>query len=214
VSESHPSGDPSSSGGYGDQPATATNQPTYGQPGPGQSGGYGEHGGYGEQSGYAPQGGYGAPGGYAQQAYGAPGQGGYASPGGYSGSAPGQSYGGYGSPPASSAPGQAPGQAYGGSGASPGYAGYGASPYSPAAGSSRSSSLGNASTVATILTIVGYALAGLSVLTFILILVTNFGYGGSGVYKFAQALLALITGFGFGALSLGLGTLIRQRASS
>jgi hypothetical protein len=95
---------------------------------------------------------------------------------------------------------------------------YGSSPYgSPGVGGSsgRSNPLGSANGLAQILTITGYVLAGLGLLSAILFLATDFGgYGGSGAYKVAQACLALITGVGFGAVSLGLGQILKQRSTT
>jgi hypothetical protein len=56
---------------------------------------------------------------------------------------------------------------------------------------------------ATILTIVGYFCAGAGLLSFILILTVDIG---SGTLKFANALVALVTGLGFGGLNFAAGT--------
>jgi len=108
-------------------------------------------------------------------------------------------------------------QPYGGS--PYGQQSYGSSPYGgqsaggPGA-TSRSNPLGSANGLAQVLTITGYVLAGLGVLAAILFLATDFGYGSSGAYKVAEACLALITGLGFGAVSLGLGQLLKQRSGT
>jgi hypothetical protein len=88
----------------------------------------------------------------------------------------------------------------------------GGAPSRPSAGGSLNSPNG----VSQILQITGYVLAGLGLLAAILILATDFGggYGSSAAYKIAQACIALITGAGFGAASLGLSTLIKQRSST
>lgn len=100
-----------------------------------------------------------------------------------------QQYGGY------------PGQQQFGSGGATGRAGGG-------------NPLNSVSGVAQILTVTGYVLAGLGLLAAILLLATDYGIGGSSAYKIAQACLALIAGFGFGAVCLGLGTLIKQRSGT
>jgi hypothetical protein len=56
---------------------------------------------------------------------------------------------------------------------------------------------------ATILTIVGYFCAGAGLLAFILILTVDIG---SGTLKFANALVALVTGIGFGGINFAAGT--------
>lgn len=158
---------------------------------PGQSSPSGQPGSSGE-GGY-PQGGYGQPTSVSQPT----GQPGYGQ--GYGQQPYGQQpYGGspYGQPPYGSSP-------YGGPGVGAGGGGGG-----------RSNPLGSANGLAQILTITGYVLAGLGLLSAILFLATDFGYGSSGAYKVAQACLALITGVGFGAVSLGLGQIIKQRSTT
>jgi hypothetical protein len=94
---------------------------------------------------------------------------------------------------------------------------YGSSPYgAPGGGGTGGSSnpLGSANGLAQILTYTGYALAGLGLLAAILFLATGSNYVGSGSYKIAQACLALVTGVGFGAVSLGLGQIIKQRSTT
>jgi hypothetical protein len=147
-------------------------------------------GGYGAPSGGPPQGGWGA------QGYGTP-----------SGGPP------YGSGPAGSGP----------AGASPYGGGYGQQPSgggssfggSPYGTGSRSGGnlLNSPSGVGQLLTIVGYVLAGLGLLAAILTLATDTALGGSTAFKLAQALLALITGLGFGAVCVGLGSLLKQRST-
>lgn len=165
-----------------------------GQSGPGQSGSSGE-GGYPQSGGYgqptsvgqpAPQPGYGQGGqpGYGQQPYGA-------SPYGQQ-----QPYG------------QQP---------------YGASPYGQqqqpygsgpggSTGGSRSNPLGSASGLASILTILGYVVAGLGLLAGILILTANFYNGGS--FKLSMLFLDLAVGAGLGGTCLGLGALLKQQSST
>lgn len=160
-----------------------------GQSGPGQSGSPGD-------SGYPQSGGYGQPTSVGQPA-GQPGYGQGGQPG-------------YGQQPYGASPyGQQ--QPYG---SQP----YGGSPYGtgPVGGSSsgRANPLGSTNGLAQVLTITGYVLAGLGLLAAILFLATDFGYGGSGAYKVAQACLALISGLGFGAVSLGLGQLLKQRSAT
>ncbi len=87
---------------------------------------------------------------------------------------------------------------------------YGGAP----AGRSGGNPLNSTSGVAQILTITGYVLAGLGLLAAILLLATDYGFGDSTAYKIAQACLALITGGGFGAVCLGLATLIKQRSAT
>jgi hypothetical protein len=87
---------------------------------------------------------------------------------------------------------------------------YGGAPASRSGGNVLNSPNG----VAQILTITGYVLAGLGLLAAILLLATDYGLGSSGAYKIAQACLALITGAGFGAVCLGLATLIKQRSAT
>jgi hypothetical protein len=163
-----------------------------GQPGYGQGGqqGYGQ-GAYGQGvAGQSGQPGYGQP----QQGYG---QGAYGQ--GVSGQGAGQPYGG---------------QSYSGQpGGGQPFGTAGQQPYGSTSGS-RSNPLGSATGVAQILTITGYALAVLGLLAAILFLATDFGSGGSGSYKIAQACIALITGVGFGAVNLGLGQLIKQRSGT
>jgi hypothetical protein len=99
---------------------------------------------------------------------------------------------------------------YGGGGSPYGGAG---SPYGQGQGGS-SSLLSSPAGVGQLVTIIGYVLAGLGLLAFILTLVTDTTYGGSTVFKLAQALIALITGLGFGAVCVGLGSLLKQRSGS
>jgi hypothetical protein len=194
-------GAPSSAqGGYGSSSETSVNQP-FASPG-----GYGPAAGPAGPPGAAPSGG--APqGAWGAQGYGSPagGQGYGSSP---SGAAP---YGGYGQQPSGG------GTPYG-SGGSPYSAGspYGGagSPYGRGQGGGGSSLLSSPSGVGQLLTIIGYVVAGLGLLAFILTLATDTAYGGSTVFKLAQALIALITGLGFGAVCVGLGSLLKQRSGS
>jgi hypothetical protein len=56
---------------------------------------------------------------------------------------------------------------------------------------------------ATILTIIGYFCAGAGLLAFVLILTVDIG---SGTLKFANGLIALVTGVGFGGINFAAGT--------
>jgi hypothetical protein len=60
-------------------------------------------------------------------------------------------------------------------------------------------------------TIVGYVCAGGGVLTFILLLTVD---SGSGTFRFASALGALITGIGLGGLNFAAGTWLGTKAPS
>lgn len=230
MSESYPSsgsGHPTEGSSGGEQPPIGQ----YSSPGAAPS----------DQSGYD-QSGYGQPG-YGQPAYGAPlGQGGYGSSSETSVNQPFASPGGYGGAPSGGPPQGGPppggwgapgygnpsgGPGYGSGPAAPPYGGYGqqpsagASPYgggsaSPYGTGSRSGGnpLTSPSGVAQLVTILGYVLAGLGLLAFILTLVTDTSYSGSTVFKLAQAVIALITGLGFGAVCVALGSLLKQRSGS
>ncbi len=164
---------------------------------------------------YPPQGSSGQPGqgGYPQSGYGQTGAQpdyGQTQVGGQQ--AGGQPAGGQPSAYPASGYGQQPAfgqQQYGGY---PGQQQYGGAP--APSGHSGGNVLNSPNGVAQILTITGYVLAGLGVLAAILLLATDFGLGSSSAYKIAQACLALITGGGFGAVCLGLGTLIKQRSAT
>jgi hypothetical protein len=161
--------------------------PPPGQPDqPGQSSQQGQQGGY-PQTGYGQQPDYTQtvrPGFPPQQGYGQQPGYGQGQPGGYGQGQGQQPYGGY------------SGQPYGG------------------APSSRPNPLNSPSGVAQLVTIAGYVVTGLGLLAAILFLFTDVGYSGSTAFKIAQACLALVTGLGFGAVCVGLGTLIKQRSST
>lgn len=150
----------------------------------GPSGTYGQQPTYGQQGSFGQQSPYGPQNPYGQQG----------------------SYGGYGQ----QGTGQPPTQTSFGSPYNwPGQQQYGSGP--GIGGGSSPNLLSTPAGVAQTVTIAGYAVAAIGVLSALLIFFSDTGIT-SAALKFGEGLLALLTGLGLGAVCVALGTMIKQRS--